>query len=146
MIGWRVGWVVAPPALADDIGLVCISNVVCQVGIAQTAVAIALEAGDGDVVAAAAEWERRRNVILAELDGLPAIPPHGGWSMLLDARSLGHSADEASERLFRIGRVAATPMTNWGSDRAGDYVRFVFANEPCERLHGLGDRVRASLT
>ena len=145
MIGWRVGWVVAPPALVDDIGLVCISNVVCQVGIAQTAVAIALEAGDEDVAVAAAEWERRRDVILGELDGLPVIPPHGGWSMLLDVRALGHTADEASERLFRLGRVAATPMTNWGSERAGDYVRFVFANEPCERLLGFGDRVRAAL-
>ena len=145
MIGWRVGWVVAPPALVDDIGLVCISNVVCQVGIAQTAVAIALEAGDEDVAVAAAEWERRRDVILGELDGLPVIPPHGGWSMLLDVRALGHTADVASERLFRLGRVAATPMTNWGSERAGDYVRFVFANEPCERLLGFGDRVRAAL-
>ena len=146
MIGWRVGWVVAPPALVDDIGLVGVSNVVCQVGIAQTAVAIALEAGDADVAAATAEWQRRRDVVLAELDGLPVIPPHGGWSLLLDVRALGHSADEASERLFRLGKVAATPMTNWGSDRAGDYVRFVFANEPCERLRGFGDRVRASLT
>ena len=62
MIGWRVGWVVAPPALVDDIGLVGISNVVCQVGIAQTAVAVALEAGDDDVAAATAEWQRRRDV------------------------------------------------------------------------------------
>jgi len=145
MIGWRVGWVVAPSGLVDDIGLVCISNVVCQVGIAQTAVAVALEAGYDDVAPAAAEWERRRDVILAELDGLPVIPPHGGWSMLLDVRALGHTAEEASERLFRLGRLAATPMTNWGSGRAGDYVRFVFANEPCERLRGLGDRVRAAL-
>lgn len=145
MIGWRVGWVVAPPALVDDIGLVGISNVVCQVGLAQAAVAAALEAGDADVATATAEWQRRRDVVLAELDGLPVIPPHGGWSLLLDVRALGHSADEASERLFRLGRVAATPMTNWGSERASDYVRFVFANEPCERLSGLGERVRAAL-
>jgi aspartate/methionine/tyrosine aminotransferase len=145
MIGWRVGWVVAPSALVDDIGLVGISNVVCQVGIAQTAVAIALEAGDADVAAATAEWERRRDVILVELDGLEVIPPHGGWSILLDVRQIGYSADEASERLFRLGRIAATPMTNWGSERAGDYVRFVFANEPCERLRGFGDRVRTAL-
>lgn len=146
MIGWRVGWVVAPPAFVDDIGLVGISNVVCQVGIAQTAVAVALEAGDEDVAAAVAEWERRRDVILGELDGLPVTPPHGGWSMLLDVRALGHTADEASERLFRVGRIAATPMTNWGSEQAADYVRFVFANEPCERLRGIGDRVREALT
>lgn len=145
MIGWRVGWVVAPSHLVDDIGLAGISNVVCQVGIAQAAVAAALEAGDADVAAATAEWQRRRDVVLAELDGLPAIPPHGGWSLLLEVRSLGHSADDASERLFRLGKVAATPMTNWGSERAGDYVRLVFANEPCERLRGLGGRVRAAL-
>ncbi len=145
MIGWRVGWVVAPSALVDDIGLVGISNVVGQVGIAQTAVAIALEAGAADVAAATAEWQRRRDVIVAELDGLPVSPPHGGWSLLLDVRSFGHSADEASERLFRLGRVAATPMTNWGSERAGDYVRFVFANESCDRLRGVGDRVRTAL-
>lgn len=145
MIGWRVGWVVAPPALVDDIGLVGISNVVCQTGLAQAAVAAALEVGDADVAAATAEWERRRDIVLEELDDLPAIPPQGGWSILLDVRALGHSADEASERLFRLGKVAATPMTNWGSDRAGNYIRFVFANEPCERFRDLGDRVRTAL-
>ena len=66
--------------------------------------------------------------------------------MLLDVRRLGHGADEAAERLFRLGRIAATPMTNWGSERAADYVRIVFANEPCERLRGIGDRVRAALS
>lgn len=83
--------------------------------------------------------------MLEELDGLSVIPPHGGWSLLLDVRALGHSADEASERLFRLGKVAATPMTNWGSERAADYIRLVFANEPCERLRGVGDRVRTAL-
>ena len=92
MIGWRVGWVVAPAHLVDEIGLAGISNVVCQVGIAQTAVAAALEAGDADVAAATAEWERRRDVVLAELDGLPVVPPHGGWSLLLDVHALGHGA------------------------------------------------------
>lgn len=55
MIGWRVGWIVAPPGLVPDIGLVAISNVVCQTGIAQDAVAVALEAGDADVAAATGE-------------------------------------------------------------------------------------------
>jgi aspartate/methionine/tyrosine aminotransferase len=35
MIGWRIGWIVAPPAIVDDLALVSISNVVCPVGIAQ---------------------------------------------------------------------------------------------------------------
>ena len=144
MIGWRVGWVVAPPELADDIGLVGISNVVCQVGIAQVAAAKALAVGDGDVAEATATWEARRDTVLRELAGLPAIPPHGGWSLLLDAEALGHDAATACELLFDAGRIAATPMTGWG-ESASRYVRFVFANEPEERLRGLGERVRAAL-
>src|SRR2546427_119469 len=42
MIGWRVGWVAGPEEIMADIGLAGLTNVVCQVGIAQQAVAAAL--------------------------------------------------------------------------------------------------------
>lgn len=145
MIGWRVGWTVAPRSVVDAIGLVAISNVVCQVGIAQTAVAVALEAGDSDVAVATAELERRRDVVMGELDGLPAIRPHGGWSLLLESNALGHDAETAAALLLDRARIAATPMTGWGEE-AARYVRLVFANEPVERLEGIGQRVRAALT
>ena len=144
LIGWRVGWVLAPLAVAGDIGLVGISNVVCQVGIAQQAVAVALEAGDADVEAASAELQARRDVLLAELDGLPAIPPHGGWSLLLDTVELGHDPAAASRLLFDEAGIAATPMLGWGGE-PDRYVRFVFANEPAARLRGAGARIRAAL-
>jgi aspartate/methionine/tyrosine aminotransferase len=145
MIGWRVGWVVGPPAIVADVGLVGISNVVCQVGIAQAPAAAALESPDDGVAAATAEWERRRDLLLAELDGLPVVPPHGGWSLLLDVAELGFDSATASARLFERAKVAATPMVNWGSEAADRYVRFVFANEPCERLAGIGARVRQAI-
>ena len=139
-----IGWIVAPRELIPDIGLVAISNVVCQTGIAQDAVAAALEAGDADVAAATGELERRRDVLLEELSGLPVVPPAGGWSLLLDAAALGHDAETASQRLFAKARIAATPMTGWG-DQAARYVRLVYANEPVDRLYGVGDRVRDAL-
>jgi hypothetical protein len=43
-------------------------------------------------------------------------------------------------------RIAATAMVNWGGPDAARYVRFVFANEPCARLAGMGARVRAALS
>jgi aspartate/methionine/tyrosine aminotransferase len=146
MIGWRVGWVVGPPGIVDDIGLVGISNVVCQVGIAQEAVTAALEPGNDGLEGAVAEWERRRDLVLRELEGLPVVPPHGGWSLLLDVTELcGLDSAAASTRLFELGRIAAAPMVNWGGASADRYVRFVYANEPCERLAGLGERVRRAL-
>jgi N-succinyldiaminopimelate aminotransferase len=128
------------------VGLVGMANVVCQVGIAMPGVAAALEAPASDVADAAAEWERRRDVLLEELDGLPAIPPHGGWSLLLDCAPLGLTGAEASARLLERARIAATPMGGWGSPDTARYLRFVYANEPCERLRGMGARVRAALT
>jgi aspartate/methionine/tyrosine aminotransferase len=146
MIGWRVGWIVGPPALIADIGLVGISNVVCQVGIGMEAAAVALEAPAEDVAVATAEWQRRRDLILAELEGVvPAVKPHGGWSLLLDCGALGLSGAEASRRLMGKSRIAATAMVNWGAADTARYLRFVFANENCERLKGIGGKVRDAL-
>jgi len=147
MIGWRVGWVVGPAEILADVKLVGITNVVCQVGIAQAAVAAALAdpGADADIAAATEIWQRRCEVVLDQLAGYPAVRPHGGWSLLIDTRPLGLSPAEASRRLLHRGKVAATPMDGWGPS-GDDYLRLVFANEPAERLTDLGDRFRRALT
>ena len=145
MIGWRVGWIVAPERIIPDIALVSISNVVVPVGIAQEAAALALEMGDGDVQAANAVLEMRRNLLLTELDGLHLMRPGGGWSLLIDAQALGMSGAEMSERLFEKAQIAATPMDGWGEVNGARHLRLVFANEPVERLRGIGERVRCAL-
>lgn len=145
MIGWRVGWVTGPADMMREIGLVSISDVVVPVGIAQAGAAAALREPESDVRAAVATWEGRRDLIIAELDGLPIRRPAGSWSMLLDASELGFSGQEAASRLFERGRVAATPMDNWGVVHGAQYVRLVFSNEPIERLQGIGERFRTSL-
>ncbi len=146
MIGWRIGWIVAPPAIIDDIGLVNISNVVCPVGIAQAAATVALQALDTDIAAASAEWQNRRDTLLQELDGFPIVKPQGGWSMLLDVSGFGLTGAQASQRLLDKGKIAATAMTGWGSERSANFVRFVFSNEPVSRLRGLRERVEAALS
>jgi aspartate/methionine/tyrosine aminotransferase len=82
---------------------------------------------------------------LGELRGFEVVPPHGGWSLLLDCAPLGMSGAEASERLLRAGKIAATPMTGWGAPETARYLRFVFANEPPGRLRGAGDHIRRAL-
>ncbi|HLJ61500.1 MAG TPA: pyridoxal phosphate-dependent aminotransferase [bacterium] len=145
MIGWRVGWIVAPERLLPDLALVSMGNVVVPVGIAQEAAAVALELGDSDVQAAVAEWGRRRDALLGELAGLPAVTPGGGWSMLLDGTPLGLTGAEMSRRLLEHAGVAATPMDGWGETNGGQHLRFVFANEPAERIRGVGARIKAAL-
>lgn len=144
MIGWRVGWIVAPESYMPDLVAVSLANVVVPVGIGQDAVATALEGSARTLPAYVAELERRRDAVLAELRGLPVGVPAGGWSLLLDVSGAGIDGATMSERLLAQG-VCATAMNGWGETHGRQYIRFVFSNEPVERLKGLGAKVRAAL-
>ena len=105
----------------------------------------ALRTPDADAAAAVAEWQRRRDVVVAELADYDVVPAAGGWSLLVDVSPRGLSAREAARRLLEHGRVAVTPMDGWGPANGPQHVRVVFANEPPERLAGLGERFTAAL-
>jgi N-succinyldiaminopimelate aminotransferase len=144
MIAWRVGWVVAPGELVNDVSRVQIYNGLVASGFAQIGARVALSAPDDDLTAANAEWQRRRDETLRQLDGLPVVRPAGAWSLLLDVAALGLDCVKVSDRLL-TEKVAATPMRGWGGEIADRHVRFVFSNEPLERLALLGPRVRRAL-
>lgn len=143
MIGWRIGWVVGPKEIMDSIRLVSISNVVCQTGISMPGVTAALNCADNGLKSAIQIWQERRDVLLHELQDFPVIPPHGGWSFLLNAKELEMSSEKLTAKLFQE-KIAITPMIGWGIN-AADYVRFVFSNEPKERLVDIGNKVKKAL-
>ena len=145
MIGWRVGWIVGPAKIIADVARVSITNVVCQTGIAMGAVAVAIDDGNDGVSESANELQERRDVILAELNDFVVIPPHGGWSMLVDVSPLGMDGPTASGLLLEKGLIAATPMINWGGEHCANYVRLVYSNETTNRLRGIGARFRQAL-
>lgn len=128
----------------NDIGLVSISNVVCQTGISMAGVAAGLNAQEDGLESALIVWEERRDTLLNELKGLPATFPHGGWSLLLDTSSFGITSQELSKQILQEAKIATTPMVGWG-ETADKYVRFVFSNEPKNRLIGLGKKVKKVL-
>jgi len=144
MIAWRVAWVVAPGELVNDVGRVHIYNGLVASGFAQIGARAALSAPDDDMAAATAELQRRRDETLRQLEGLPVVRAAGGWSLLLDVAALGLDCADVSQRLL-TRKVAATPMRGWGGEVADRHVRFVFSNEPVERLALLGERVHAAL-
>jgi aspartate/methionine/tyrosine aminotransferase len=144
MIAWRIGWVVAPGELVNDVSRVHIYNGLVPSGFNQIGTRVALSLPDDGLAAANAEWQRRRDETLRQLEGLPAVRPAGTWSLLLDVAALGLDCVDVSDRLLEQ-KVAATPMRGWGGEVADRHVRFVFSNEPVERLATLGDRVRAAL-
>jgi len=144
MIAWRIGWVVVPGELVNDVSRVHIYNGLVPSGFNQIGTRVALSLPDDRLATAIAEWQRRRDETLRQLDGLPVVRPAGSWSLLLDVAALGLDCMDVSDRLLEQ-KVAATPMRGWGGEVADRHVRFVFSNEPVERLAALGDRVRRAL-
>jgi aspartate/methionine/tyrosine aminotransferase len=144
MIGWRIGWIVAPRELMTEIAKVRIYNVVTPPGVTQAGAQAALTTTDDGLAASIAEWQARRDVALEELDEFGMIAAAGGWSMVLDVSRFGVDGPTASERLLSRGKIAVTPMKNWGERRSEAFVRVVFSNEPAARLRGLRERVLRS--
>ena len=140
LIGWRVGWVVGPTWLIPDIQLVGMANVVVPVGIAQKAAQAALEHSDEDCRDFTRELQARRDLLMQELRGLPVGIPAGGWSFLLRVEN----GKEATSALMEEG-IYTTPMEGWGEVHGKCFVRFVFSNEPCQRLRGIGAKVKTAL-
>jgi aspartate/methionine/tyrosine aminotransferase len=144
MIGWRIGWILAPRVVMSDLAVVHMYNGVTPGGIAQAGLIAALNGNDDSFGTCLAEWERRRNALTAALPGFAMVPAAGGWSQILDTVQHGVDPGELSRVLLRHG-VAATAMTGWGGQIADRHLRLVFSNEPVERLQLLGDRFRAAM-
>lgn len=140
LIGWRVGWIVGPTWVMPDIQLVGMANVVVPVGIAQKATQVALEDSAQDCLEFTRELQARRDLLMEELKGLPFGIPAGGWSFVLRVEN----GKEVSSALMKKG-IYVTPMDGWGNAHGENFIRFVFSNEPRDRLKGIGMKVRAAL-
>jgi aspartate/methionine/tyrosine aminotransferase len=109
------------------------------------AVATAINDPNDGIRASAIELQARRDLLLDELRDFMVIPPHGGWSFLVDVSPLGIDGTIASRKLLQAADIAATAMVNWGTDRCKNYLRIVYSNESVSRLTGIGGRFRRAL-
>ena len=144
MIAWRIGWIVAPGDLVNDVSRVHIYNGLVPSGFNQIGTRTALTLEDDGLASANEEWQRRRDETMRQLEGLPAVRPAGAWSLLLDVAAIGLDCADVSNALLEQ-KVAATPMRGWSGEVADRHVRFVFSNEPVERLELLGERLQRAL-
>jgi aspartate/methionine/tyrosine aminotransferase len=146
MIGWRIGWVAGPAAIMSDVTRVHIYNVVTPPGIAQAGAHAALQTPAEELMACVAEWQRRRDTLVKQLQEYSVVPAAGGWSLLLSVAEMGLDSFSASKQLLEKGKIAATPMRDWGQHNSDQFVRLVFSKEPVERLCELRDRVNLAFS
>ncbi len=147
MPGWRIGWAAAPRELAAALEDTHIFNGIMPSGFAQAGAAAALSGPQDWQRRLVAAFEANRDALLEELAQAPNIDPvrpEGGYFLLANVSRTGLTADEFAHRVLAEHDVAITPMRGWGADDFGVHeVRFIFTNEPEDRLREAGRRVAA---
>lgn len=129
MTGWRVGYVCANPEILAAIRKVHQYVIMSAPTMAQHAALDALENGEPDVRDMVAEYDLRRQTILAGLNsiGLPTFEPRGAFYVFPDVRPTGLTSGEFSEKLLMDEHVAAVPGDAFGESGAG-FVRMSYCN------------------
>jgi aspartate/methionine/tyrosine aminotransferase len=124
-----------------------IFNGIMPSGFAQAGATAALAGPQDGVAASIATYQRNRDVLLQGLAAIPGLQVHaseGGYFFIAHIGALGVTSREFCARLLEEEDVATTPMVAWGSDDFGSaHVRFIFTNEPEERLREAAQRIAA---
>ncbi len=145
--GWRIGYCIAPAAMAQAITLVSDLFYICAPAPLQHGVAAGFGAPKSFFDALATDYQRKRDKFCDALDaaGLTPIIPQGAYYVLVDNSVLGKAtALEAAMTLLERVKVASIPGTAfYRGDTGESLLRFCFAkeddvlDEACRRIRSL---------
>ena len=134
MTGWRLGWVVAPPAIMADLGKLIEYNTSCAPGFIQRAGVVAIERGDDIIRRTVTRYQAARDFLHGRLNALPGITapkPKGAMYLFFRVDGVTDSLD-LCKRLVREADLGLAPGSAFGAEGEG-YVRWCFASS-LERL------------
>jgi len=149
MTGWRLGYAVAPKALAAKFDQLMINSSSCAAGFTQMAAIEALSSPESEhaVHRMVKVFERRRDLVV---DGLNAIPgvrcarPQGAFYAFPNIEGTGFDERELADRLLTDAGVAVLPGTAFGEAGKG-YIRLAYTQSEDELQRGL-DRIGTFLS
>ena len=146
MTGWRLGFGVFPAWLVEPVTRLVINSVSCTSAFGQHAAIAALSGSWAPVEALVAEFGRRRDVIVDELnaiDGISCLRPGGSFYVFPNVRTFGVPSQELERHLLDDAGVALLSGAAFGSHGEG-YLRLSYAAS-IERIQVALDAIGASL-
>ncbi len=130
MTGWRMGYGVVPPNLAPSIIKLMVNSNSCTASFTQRAGVAAITGPQDAVDVMRAEFQRRRDAIVAALNAIPGVRcelPKGAFYAFPNVSGTGLSEREIADRLLQEAGVATLAGTAFGEYGAG-YLRLSYAN------------------
>ncbi len=130
MTGWRLGYGVMPPALAEKIAKLMTNSNSCTASFTQMAGIEALNGPQDSVDTMVSEFKARRDLIVDGLNQIPGITCHkplGAFYVFPNITATGRKSKELETLLLETAGVAALAGTSFGEFGEG-YLRFSYAN------------------
>ena len=130
MTGWRLGYAVWPDAAVEHVTRLCINDHSCVNAATQYAGLAALQGPQDAVLAMVAQFDKRREIIVRELNALPGFrcaDAAGAFYAFPNIEGTGMTSKEAQNRFLEEAGVATVSGTSFGAWGEG-YLRFSYAN------------------
>jgi aspartate/methionine/tyrosine aminotransferase len=129
MTGWRLGYMIAPPALAERLELLITHSTGCTAMFTQYAGMEAITGPQDFVREMVTEYQTRRDRLLALVNSIPGLhaqKPQGAFYVFPNVKAFGKPAREIQERLLDEEGVAVLAGTDFGPAGEG-YIRLCYA-------------------
>lgn len=128
MTGWRLGYVAAPQPVIDLVYKIHQYAIMCAPTTSQYAAIEALRHCDNEIEKMAAEYNKRRRLIVQRLNdmGLHCFSPGGAFYVFPSIQSTGMTSLEFCEKLLASKKVAVVPGDAFGDSGEG-FVRICYA-------------------
>ncbi|HSV61553.1 MAG TPA: pyridoxal phosphate-dependent aminotransferase [Variovorax sp.] len=135
MTGWRLGWLVLPPALVEGVGKIIEFNTSCASVFTQRAGIVALQRTDEVTPRVVAHLKQCRDTLvplLAAIPGVKVAPAKGGMYAFFQLEGFGDSLALA-KRLVAEAGLGVAPGNAFGPEGQG-WLRWCFASKDPSRL------------
>jgi aspartate/methionine/tyrosine aminotransferase len=141
MTGWRLGYAVAPRALAAQMETLLINSSSCAAAFTQMAAIEALEAPESQaaVQRMVAQFQARRDLVVERLNAMPGVRcqvPPGAFYAFPNVEGTGFDERELAEQLLERAGVALLPGTAFGPGGAG-FLRVAYTQSEADLREGL---------
>ncbi|KLN55814.1 pyridoxal phosphate-dependent aminotransferase [Variovorax paradoxus] len=146
MTGWRLGWLVLPPALVDGIGKLIEFNTSCASVFTQRAAVAAIEHTAEITPRVVAHLKQCRDTLvplLAALPGVQVAPAKGGMYAFFRLEGFGDSLELAKRLVVEAG-LGLAPGNAFAPEAQG-WLRWCFASKDPQRLVQGVERLKAWL-
>ena len=146
MTGWRIGWSIAPRAIAKACDVVQGQSTTNPTAVAQHAAVAALTGPQAEVEAMRDVFKARRDVIVSALNAIPGVrcrTPEGAFYAFPDCRGLygiqwkGKAISTDEELAFFLLEKAHVAAVPGGAFGAPGYLRFSYATSEERIRHGI---------